>query len=111
MNLNTDPWRTDDAQNVSGLSHPARIALPEVRALEGIVTATEADPRVDGSATTCSSHSRQLSVTGSSKRPTWEAFPERFRERLTDHSARPGAALPVEIPVLSYPAAPPPKED
>lgn len=35
----------------------------------------------------------------------------RFRERLTDPSARPPGALPVELLLFSYPIAPPPAGD
>jgi DNA-binding transcriptional ArsR family regulator len=56
--------QVSDAQTMRALSHPVRMALIEVLAVEGPMTATEAGERIGESPTTCSFHLRQLARYG-----------------------------------------------
>ena len=56
--------QVNDAQTMRALSHPVRMALIEVLAVEGPMTATEAGERIGESPTTCSFHLRQLARYG-----------------------------------------------
>jgi DNA-binding transcriptional ArsR family regulator len=53
-----------DARTMRALSHPIRIAIFEVLALGGPMTATEVGEQIDESPTTCSFHLRQLAKYG-----------------------------------------------
>jgi predicted ArsR family transcriptional regulator len=53
-----------DPKTMRALTHPVRLALLEVLALEGPLTATEAGELIDESSTTCSFHFRQLEKYG-----------------------------------------------
>ena len=53
-----------DPTTMRALTHPVRLALLEVLALEGPLTATEAGELIGESATTCSFHFRQLEKYG-----------------------------------------------
>ena len=54
----------NDAKTMRALSHPVRIALLEMLAIEGPLTATEVGERIGESPTTCSFHLRQLAKYG-----------------------------------------------
>jgi predicted ArsR family transcriptional regulator len=53
-----------DPTTIRALTHPVRLALLEVLALEGPLTATEAGELIGESPTTCSFHFRQLAKYG-----------------------------------------------
>src|SRR5580698_11634996 len=54
----------NDAKTMRALSHPVRIALLEMLAIEGPLTATEVGERIGESPTTCSFQLRQLAKYG-----------------------------------------------
>ena len=53
-----------EVREMRALTHPVRLALLEVLAIEGPLTATEAGEHIRQSATTCSFHLRQLAKYG-----------------------------------------------
>jgi hypothetical protein len=62
-----DPLNTrdiTDPRELRALSHPVRLALLEVLAVEGALTATQAGELIGESPTTCSFHFRQLAKYG-----------------------------------------------
>jgi predicted ArsR family transcriptional regulator len=58
------PREITDPRELRALSHPVRLALLEVLALEGALTATQAGELIGESPTTCSFHFRQLAKYG-----------------------------------------------
>jgi DNA-binding MarR family transcriptional regulator len=59
-----EPRKLTDARTLRALAHPVRIALYEVLAYGGAMTATELGKRIGETATTCSFHLRQLARYG-----------------------------------------------
>jgi DNA-binding transcriptional ArsR family regulator len=53
-----------DPSTIRALTHPVRLALLEILATEGALTATEAGELIEESPTTCSFHFRQLEKYG-----------------------------------------------
>ena len=59
-----DTRRITDPHELRALTHPVRLALLEVLAVEGALTATQAGELIGESPTTCSFHFRQLAKYG-----------------------------------------------
>lgn len=59
-----EPRRLTDPRAMRAMAHPVRIALLEVLAVEGPLTATQAGEMIGESPTTCSFHLRQLAKYG-----------------------------------------------
>jgi len=59
-----EPRELTDPKVMRALTHPVRLALLEVLATEGPLTATEAGELIGESPTTCSFHFRQLKKYG-----------------------------------------------